>query len=225
MRSLTKLGFIGSYKADMLLFIARSLALLDLKVIVVDCDPNGYLSDYLPEVVDKKVMHGKHVDYYLGPLPSYFEGLYDIALCDFGTSEAYASDYIACQWHFMITDPQKHHINRLRTFLQRISERQERVQLIKIYRDMITGKINEQYLDFTLSVHEVFEVIASYVFEHHIEDYKYRIHSTYNEQIMFSALPKTYWMFYQDLIEELLDMDKKLIRDAVNCTRKEVMMP
>lgn len=224
MRSLIKLGFIGSYKTDMLMFIAKSLANLDLKVIVVDSDPNKYLATYLSEFVGDKVIHGKDMDYYIGALPTYFEGLYDVAICDFGTSESSLNDFINCQWHFLITDPNKYHVDPLRSFISKIACKTQKIQLIKIYRDMVGGKINLQYLDFTLMIQETFEVIASYVFSLNIEDYKHRVHSAYNQQVSFNNQSKDYLMFYHDLIEELLSTSKKEIKQAIKKTRKDVVI-
>jgi hypothetical protein len=76
--SLIKLGFIGSYKVDMLLFIAKILAKMDLKVIIVDSSDEAYLYNYIGAEIYDQIIYGKDIDFYIGSMPDDLEKVYDV---------------------------------------------------------------------------------------------------------------------------------------------------
>jgi len=225
--SLIKMGFIGSYKIDLLIYMGMIFNHMDLKVLIMDISPERYLKYYISGVAIEGVTHLQGIDYCLADIPeSQMEG-YDIMLCDYGLSLKDLDGYINCQWHFLITDAKKHHIEPLRYQCKLIGEQSaHKVELVKLYRDMVGSKIDESYLDYILEISTYFEVIGSYILTCCVEDYKVNLLNSYNEQIRFSGLSKQYLDFFRDVVEEVLEEESgnlhKAITSAISKAKKGV---
>jgi hypothetical protein len=199
-----KLGFIGSYKIDLLIYLGMIFHHMGLKVLIMDISPKRYLNYYISGISIDGITHLGGIDYCLNEMPEFLLVGYDIVLCDYGLSLKELNGYIECDWHFLITDAQRHHIDPLRYQCRLIKERtNDDIKLVKIYRDLVPSKIDEDYLDYILEVPMCFDVVASYTFSYSLDDYKLNLLNSYNEQVQFVGLSKQYLDFFQDVVEEI----------------------
>lgn len=248
MASLIKVGFAGSYKADILLFMARIFHALGKKVTVVDATDEQYLVYSIPNYLNNKVITYENTDFYLGcnthenyeKIP--FEK-YDIAFIDFGFNKSMTKCCKSSDRIILITDLERHNVMRLRDFISDFIKKEhshtdanekqsdsseiesreilnESCSFTRIYRDIVDSKINVKYLDSLLDVSASINITSQYLIYLDDCDYRIRIESQYDDCFRFHKLSKVYKIMFSELIVEYMDIPRKDADKAIRVAEK-----
>ena len=202
-----KLGFVGSYKVDMLHYLSRILRALNKEVLIIDASKDQALKATLPTITGGEVYTYLGVDCcsHADRLTELNKAInlkdYDIALVDHGLNgelELHNMDYSIV---FIVSDYERHHILSLRQILNNFLNKN--MNVVKIYRDVINTKIDKDYINQILNVEEYAKVIAEYEFEFTEDDYKCKLLCQYDDVFSFKKLSKKYKEMFADIIEEL----------------------
>lgn len=211
MKHSIKLGFIGTYKVDLIHYFSRILVAMNQSVAIVDATNEQYLLPTIPDPINNKI-HYNGVDCYVNQIQinqlillDYSE--YDITLIDYGMNEAVADDYFNCALIFVVTDFERHHITKLKNLISNTFI--PTLKVVKVYRDFVNSKITRKYIDFLLELEVKAKVLAEYVFELNEEDYTCKLLSQYNDIISFKKLRKGYKQMFSDVIEELYQINHR----------------
>lgn len=203
-----KLGFIGTYKIDMLHYLSRILKALNKKVVIIDASKEQLLKTTLPTREDSEEFTYLGVD-----CISYAEKElcnlnnlkgYDIALIDYGLNHEPTFSGIDYSILFIVSDFERHHILSLKKMLTNFLNNNTNV--VKIYRDVIDTKINKDYINHFLNIEEHAKVLAEYEFEFTQDDYMCKLLCQYDDIFSFKKLSKKYKEMFADIIEELYDI-------------------
>jgi hypothetical protein len=191
----------------------------------MDLSQKKHLSYYFSDRLVDDIVTRNGVDYIMHTVPEYILSNYDVIIYDYGLTPKNIEAYMDGHWQLLVTDSQKHHIKPLQYLCELIKSHikktgRENLKVIKIYRDMLPGKIDASYLDYVLELEEGFDIIASYDFTHKISDYVIRIQNTYDERIKFSNLSQQYLTFFEDLLDEVLGEDPKITKKAIKMAKK-----
>ncbi|PKM51549.1 MAG: hypothetical protein CVV02_06335 [Firmicutes bacterium HGW-Firmicutes-7] len=205
-----KLGFVGSYKVDMIHYLSRILKALNKEVILIDASEEQLLKTTLPTLADSDLFTYFGVD-----CISYSEEKvelskavnmkgYDIALVDHGlhVSERIDMEYSIV---FIVTDYERHNILSLKKSLNNFLN--NNMNVVKVYRDVIDTKINKNYINHILNIDVRTKVLAEYEFERTQEDYKCKLLCQYDEVFSFKKLSRKYKEMFADIIEELYGIE------------------
>lgn len=207
-----KMGFFGSYKTDIYHYFSRILKVLDKRVAIVDASNDSYLYHSIPQLEEEFVTY-RDVDIYITKdgLEAATTGDYDVLIIDYGFNSL-DNDFQACEIKLLVTDLQKHNISRVKDVLDSTSNKP---QIIRIYRDLVGGKINPRYIDNYLNLEEKAEVIAEYDFYLDEDAYKCNIQCQYDDIISFKKLPKEYKSMFKELLGQYFSLDNKSITKAI----------
>lgn len=218
-----KLGFTGSYKLDLLNYIARICVNLGQKVAVVDASETQYMKYTIPEFKDVDCISYNGVDYFIdkGEPEKYNEvpwQSYNIVLIDYGFNNELMHLYSECQIVFAVTDFQRQHIMQLKYIVD--SGYIKDTNVVKLYRDVFECKIRKKYIDHILKLEDNSKVLAEYVFERRTEDDVIKLLSQYDDRVKFKRLSKEYKEFLHDVIEEILELKPKEINRAIKLAQE-----
>jgi len=239
-RSLVQIGFAGSYKCDLLLYLARTVLAAGKRVAIVDAAEEDIWSYSVPTYLDNKVVTYGDVDIYLGcKTAETYEAIefnnYDIVFVDFGFNKNMSYYMGLCDKIILVTNLEKNNVLKLREYIKAFTNFEvfngkgsadnsadgEKVEVktkkdaIKIYLDVVKSKINSQYTDTLLDIDEKLNIVMEYIVEFDEINYKHRIESQYNDLIRFNKLSKAYKYLLVDLIENSTDLDRKSIEKAL----------
>lgn len=205
MKHSIRLGFIGTYKVDLLHYFSRVFLATNQSVAIVDASEEQYLQSTIPAPINNKISyHGVDccVNYQdINGLIKLNDGEYDVILIDYGMNETVSEDYLNCTLIFIVTDFEKHHIDALQKLI--FNTFKSSIKVVKIYRDVIRSKITAQYINYLLDLETKSKVLAEYIFELNEEDYACKLLSQYNDVIHFKKLRKEYKRMFSDVLEEL----------------------
>lgn len=240
MKSLIEIGFAGSYKCDLLLYLARIAIAAGKKVAIVDAAQEDTWSYSVPVYLDNKLVTYSEVDVYLErKTPQSFEEIefnkYDIVFVDFGFNKEMASYMSQCDAVVLISDIEKQNVLRLRGYLKSFETHlasgksndtsieestntvvnKNRMDAIKIYRDVINSKINTKYTDTLLEIGEKLNIVLEYIIGFDEIDYRCRIESQYNDNFKFNKLTKHLKIMLVDILESCTEIDRKSLLNAM----------
>lgn len=202
-----KLGFVGSYKVDMLHYLSRILSALNKQVLIIDASKEQALKATLPTVTGSEVYTYLGVDCCSNAdrLTELNKAInlkdYDIALVDHGLNEELELHNMDYSIVFIVSDYERHHILSLKQILNNFLNKN--MNVVKIYRDVINTKIDKDYINQILNIEEYAKVIAEYEFEFTEDDYKCKLLCQYDDVFSFKKLSKKYKEMFADIIEEL----------------------
>lgn len=207
MKPFIRLGFVGTYKVDLLHYFSRILIALNKEVVIVDATKEQYLQATIPEPINNVTTY-QGVDYVvnhykMNQLSTLDYSQYDIALIDYGLNEEIHQDYINCTIIFVVTDFERHNVLKLKNIL---NEFNQSIKVVKIYRDVILSKISCQYINHLLDIEVKAKVLAEYLFEFKEADYRCKLLCQYNNNFTFKKLTKEYKRMFADIVEELYDV-------------------
>ncbi|WP_010250314.1 hypothetical protein [Acetivibrio cellulolyticus] len=239
MKALMQIGFAGSYKCDLLLYLARTVLAAGKKVAIVDAVDDDIWSYSVPVYLDNKIVTYSDVDIYLGcKTAEYYEEIkfnnYDIVFVDFGFNKNMSNYMNQCDSVIMVTDIERSNVLKLREYIKAFiasegfgrkytvntsedgkeSENKSQVDIIKIYRDVIGSKINTRYTDTLLDINEKLNVLMEYIVQFDEINYRCQIESQYNDRFRFDKLTKAYKVMLLEIIESCTNLDRKSINKA-----------
>lgn len=236
MKEKVHIGFAGSYKCDLLLYLARIVLAAGKKVAIIDAVTDDIWSYSVPTYLDKKIVTYGDVDIYLDckTAEAYEEidfNNYDIVFVDFGFNKDMSYYMSLCDSIILVTDLEKNNVLKLREYIKSFAasekynearssdsdgtERKSNNDAIKIYRDVVSSKINTKYTDTLLDIGDKLNVVMEYIVEFDELNYKCRIESQYNDRIKFNKLTKAYKVMLVDIIESCTELDRKSILKAL----------
>lgn len=238
MKSLIEIGFTGSYKCDLLLYLARIAMAAGKKVAIVDAVEEDIWSYSVPVYLDNKVVTYSDVDIYLGRRTAQsFEEIefnkYDIVFVDFGFNKDMAGYMGQCDAVVLISDIARNNVLRLREYLKTFitvwesgkvfgndsntnePEKKSKIDVIKVYRDIVNSKINTKYTDTLLDINEKLNIVLEYIIQFDEIDYRCRIESQYNDSFRFSKLTKAFKAMLVDVLESCTEIDRKSLLNAL----------
>lgn len=209
-----KMGFFGTYKCDIIAYLARIFNSLDKKVAVIDATKTQILNYCIPRSFKDSFICFRNVDYYTNCFSErFFEDdflkQYDVVLIDFGFNKNMLGHIKNCTKIYMVCDSTRYNLRMMKKFLPSLNLDKT---VVKIFRDTVDGKINSTYLNNFLEVKEFFEVEEEYDFELSYEDYKANVEFQHNDIFKFNKLSK---IFNDFLI--------KTIVNNVECTEKTAL--
>jgi len=222
-----KLGFAGSYKCDLILYLSRILLAAGKRVAIVDatdeqlfhyCLPLTSLSDCVFTYRDIDVYYRiKNEDDYRSTVKEE----YDVLLIDAGFNRSMVEVLKRTDYCIFVTDPEIHNVHKLKDFISAFSgsakqiEENNGAQLVRIFRDMLQGKINYKYISSVLDLPSPLNYIGEYVFLLDETDRRQRLHCQYDHIFKFNKLSKEYKMLFGDMLEVFFGMDRKQIKKAI----------
>lgn len=239
-RSLVQIGFAGSYKCDLLLYLARIVLAAGKKVAIVDAAEEDLWSYSVPTYLDNKIVTYSDVDIYLGcRTAEAYESIefnnYDVVFVDFGFNKNMSYYMGLCDKAVLVTNLEKNNVLRLREYIKAFTdseifngklsvnesanseknESKSKLEAIKIYLDVVRSKINSRYTDTLLDIDEKLNIVMEYIVEFDEINYRCRIESQYNDTFKFNKLTKAYKYMLIDIIENCIDLDRKSIAKAL----------
>lgn len=207
------IGFLGSEKYEIILYLSRILYHLGKKVLLVDYAESEALFQSIsrPDILrdENKYINYGGIDFIQG---KYYkinsEEVYDYILIDFGY---YAENSLLsqCEKVMFVTDLQLHNVKRIKHITCN-----DRVEKYLIIKDVFPCKIKPVYIYKQLS-NLMIEEQHVYVLYQDTIDMKYRIQSQYDLKFSFPKLSKPTKFFLQDFILNVSDnFSRKQLRIA-----------
>lgn len=225
MESTIKIGFAGSYKCDLLLYLARIATAAGKRVAIVDAASEDIWSYSVPVYMDKKLVTYNDTDIYLscntkGSLGDVDLGKYDMVFFDFGFNKDMVEYASQCDAGILISDIERNHVLRLREYIKAFtlaleSEDKPKMDVIKIYRDVVDSKINTKYTDTLLDIGDKLNIAMEYIVGFDSVDYRCRIESQYNDNIKFNKITKDLKSMFVDILESCTQIDRKSLLNAM----------
>lgn len=205
-------GFVGSDKYEILLYLSRILYHLDKKVLLVDYSETQALTSSIPipEILRESntYLDYRGIDFIKGR--NYIQNMdkdYDYVLIDFGFNHGILSN-IKCHNIIYVTDLQLHHAKRLKRSL--VTGNPKNYIVIK---DVFPCKVSPDVILKEISLKAIIEDI--YVIEQDALDIKFKIQSQYNQTFYFDRLSKSMKTFLKDIIYRFdKNLDKSQIQSA-----------
>lgn len=210
MNSFIKLGFIGSYKLDLLQYFAKFLVEMEKRVVIADASSEQYLAINLREKAElEKECQG--ICYITGcnsieKLDKLKQKETDVILVDYGMDIEMAKDYQECDILFIVCDFEKYNVMRILDISSCLNPNSK---IVKIYKDIISTKINKRYIDYILKLEDKSKVLAEYVLEFNERDYKARLLCQYDDNFSLKYISKAYRNLFFDISEELFQINTK----------------
>jgi len=215
----TRLGFVGFCKTDLILYLSRIINSLGKKAAIVDCSISQELCYSVPVgIYTKDRLDYRGVEVFLNCGETGLEELplddFYAVLIDFGLNGKKIGEIKGMNAVFVVTDLQRHHLLPLSSFL---SETGKISNIIRVYRDMPSGKITARYADSLINPENAANIIANYEFPLNETEYAVRLISQYDDVFKFSRVPAEFSQMLLDCVTELFGIDKK---DAVKALKK-----
>lgn len=205
MDSIIKIGIIGEKVGDVVMYLSRILQNLDQKVAVFDLSNEQHLKYSIPAINrEAEVVDYRGVDFYClrRCIDDHYKvefHKYDIVFIIYGYHYYNIEDFMECDHKFLITDLERHSIMRLKETVQKIDKK---IEVKRIFRDVVDCKINQGYIDNLLYNEEV-EVMDDFALYINDVEMACRLESQYNDIFKFNKLPKVYKKTLCEVVQSL----------------------
>jgi len=208
--SFIKLGFIGSYKVELLKYFGRFLTDMDKRVVIADASVEQHLFVTLPSKNEEETEF-QGISYIAncntnGKLSKLNQRACEIILVDFGMNINLTEDYKECDILFFVSDFEKHNIMKLLEISEHIEPGSK---IVKVYKDIFPSKINKRYIDYILKLEDKGKVLAEYVIEFTERDYQAKLLCQYDDNFSLKYISKEYKNMFSDIAEELFQITTK----------------
>lgn len=188
------IGFVGSDKAEIILYLSRILTGLNKRVLIQDLSDTKALSYCIhgssEELEDIITYH--NADF--ANINELQNMVYDFILVDFGLCLEHP-DIGNCSEIWILTDPQIHHVLALKAL--KLKKEQKRILIIK---DLVHGKISTKYI--MKELEEVGIAGDPYKIYWDQDDWKFAINCQYNNLSFFEKLSLEYLDLFAEQLEE-----------------------
>lgn len=249
MGSSIKIGFAGSYKCDLLLYMARVAAAAGKNVMVADATDEQLLNYSMPDGLDDSIINYCRCDILPGCGCSGAYGQlefdkYDIVLIDYGFNKSLLHQAKNCNVLIVVSDFERYNVLKLRDcFREAFGTSQEieietsqqnqgeeygqamnapKMNVVKIYRDVVNSKINSDYIDHLLDIDDMSNVTGGYLFYLDDTDHRLRLESQYNDNFHFNKLSKEYKLMFSDILQPYLNIDAKELNKVIKKAERGV---
>ncbi len=208
-------GFFGSDKYEILLYLSRILCHLKKKVLLVDFSETKALTQSIPipNILNESstYLDYRGVDFIKGE--NYCASIgkdYDYVLIDFGFNREILSK-IQCDNIIYVTDLQLHNVKRINILSKKGNPKQH-----VIIKDVLPCSITPEYV--LLEINLGLDIEDIYIIEQDAIDIKFKIQSQYSQTFFFDKLSKSMKTFLQDI---LFKFDENLSKNQIiNAYRK-----
>ncbi len=209
------IGFVGSDKYEIILYLSRILYHLKKKVLLVDFSETRALTQSIPipQVLreSETYLEYRGVDFIKGNnFNLKMVNEYDYVFLDFGYNKSELSK-IPCDNIVYVTDLQFHNAKRLN-----INKDYGVENNIIVIKDVFQCKITPEYLLNELNPKTNIKMI--YIIEQDGLDIKLRINSQYSQTVSFDRLSKSMKIFLKDI---LLEFDENLEKIQIQSAYKK----
>ena len=220
----TYIGFVGTDKHDLILYLARILHHLGKKVLIFDGSETGALTACVPcpdglenSIIEYRGLNFANIRRYHGSLNEELLNLgTEIILADYGY-EMNEKDAGSVNHMIYVTDQQKHNIERL---LPVATYKCESKYLI--VRDTVGYKIGPESIKVELGLYDIPEGRTFSIFHDEV-DAKYKLKCQYEIIFSFKKLSMTAKNALKGLIKEVFpDTDNKALALAFRKAEKGV---
>lgn len=189
------IGFIGSDKAEIILYLSRIVTKLNKRVLIQDLSDTKALSYCVNGSAEELE---DIITYHCSDFTNCYElqnmMAYDFVLADFGYNLEHP-DIKKCCEIWILTDPQIHHVLALKTL--KLEKEQKRILILK---DYIRGKISPKYI--MRELEELSIATDPYVIYWDQDDWKSAINCQYNNLSFFDKLSIEYLDLFAEQLEE-----------------------
>jgi len=220
-----KLGFFGSQKVEILLYLARIYKNLNLKVLVVDASLEQNLKFSVPNSLNLNEIEYRDIKYYIerdsiNMIKSDDYSDFDYVLMDFGFNYSLVSELATCNQIFLITDFNKFNVYRIKKFVEKIIENNDELKLVRIFIDYISGSIKKKYIDHLIFSGNEDIIIDKYEFPLLEKEIQNKYSSQYMDIFKINKISKELASFLKDIIFETTQKKEKEIDNAFKLARK-----
>lgn len=206
------IGFVGSDKYEVLLYLSRILYNLDKKVLLVDYCESKALTCSIPIPMTLKetssYLDYRGIDFIKGENYSLnMNKDYDYVLIDFGFNNSILSR-IRCDNIVYVTDLQLHNAKRIK-----VKHEQGKPKRYLIIKDAFTCKITVESI--LLEINPKAPIDSIYIVEQDALDIKLKLYSQYSQTFSFNKLSKSMKSFLKNIISQFdEELNKSQITNA-----------
>lgn len=206
------IGFIGSDKYELILYLSRILFHLGKKVLLVDYSESEALYQCIPipEILCENDVNIDYrgIDFIQG---QYFnlnkQQQYDVILMDLGFGDERKS-LPQCTKIMYVTDLQLHNVRRIKNLVYA-----EDIDKYLIIKDVFQCKIKPEFI--LTQLDEEIDMGHVYILYQDTLDSKYKIQSQYNLKFSFGKLSRPTKFFLKDFTRQLNNnLDEKRLNNA-----------
>lgn len=204
------IGFIGSDKYDLILYLSRILLHLGKKVLLVDYAESEALYQCIPipEILreDNRFIDYRGIDFIQGQYyKSNMRQQYDAVLIDLGFNDE-NEIMLQCTKVLYVTDLQLHNVRRIKNL-----ENIKNINKYVVIKDVFQCKIKPEFILEELG--QGIDMDHVYILYQDSLDLKYKIHSQYNHRFSFGKLSRPTKYFLKDIVKQ---MDHNLNEKRLN---------
>ena len=218
--ALTKLGFFGEVKWDLLIYLARIYKNLGFKVGLLDASLEKKLEYFLPKDLTMEIIDYDEMTHFL----SYFEGCdvtdFDFLLINIGFNTDGIQRLLMTDQQYLITSYNRKTIEASQKLLIEISESSKDFTYHQIFIDYISSDIKKKYINYVLSKDHDLIIRNTYYLDVHEKILKGRLSLQHKAVKKTIKLPKDYYQLYQDVILDTCQSNKRKIKKAYKKSRK-----
>lgn len=206
------IGFIGSDKYELILYLSRILYHLGKKVLLVDSSESEALYQCIPIPntlrEDNSYVDYRGIDFIRGQYSNRdIQQQYDVVLMDLGYKDEH-QNLSQCTKLLYVTDLQLHNVKRVKSM-----NYIEDVDKYIVIKDVFPCKIKPEYV--MEQVGQVLDKSHVYVLYQDTLDLKYKVNSQYNNRYNFGKLSKTTKFFLKEIIKQMdHNLDEKILNNA-----------
>lgn len=209
MQPSTKLSFVGTYKWDLIHYLASIYGVLGKKVAIVDASCEQELRHTLPNAGMGDVMTWHNADCYMAEAAGED---YDVIMTDYGLMLDSRADLSDSTLMLIVTDLQRQHLDRLTGVLKNLPGE---IPTVKIYRALPEGAVNGRYADRHLMLKDQLHIVADYEITLNSRDEQLKLLGQYEGFPHFKGLSPAYMTLLSDIVEETMQLPLKTVRKAV----------
>lgn len=222
-----RLGFAGSYKCDLILYLSGILHNAGKKVAIVDASDEQLFQYCLPVLFASDCMVTyRDIDAYYkikneDDYRSVMKEEYEVLLIDIGFNKSMAGFLRSMDYCIFVTDPEIHNVQKMRDFISifnksgKEADENKSENSVRILRDMCQGKIGYKYISSIIDSPTSMNYIGEYVFLLDEVDRRLRLHCQYDHIFKFGRLSKEYKIMFADMLDTFFGMSKKQIKKSI----------
>lgn len=151
-------AILGYMVEDLVHYWSRIYHLSGMKCCIVDCSREQDFRYTLPEINLSKYTY-REIDIFTAPDNLEIEEMgadYDITFYLLGSNQQTTQLFKKAHYRFLCTDTSRAHVLKIKGFIdvmesEMTNQLEKRLEVIKIYRDLLPTKINAKYIDFLLA--------------------------------------------------------------------------
>jgi hypothetical protein len=202
--------FLGADCTDTILYISRVAYNLGLKVLIADESEARVIEQSLPYETGKE-QHYRGVDIIKADA-DFSNSLsdYDLVLIYQGFAVKYTNLEYSADKIIVVTTFDRREINKTAELMKVLNKD---VSIVKVYKDVIKGKIRPKFIDKYLEIDE-FKIEKEYILPFSFRDMSCKILCQYDDVFKFQNISYEHKQFIKDIFIETLGIEAKTLQKA-----------